>query len=297
MVRIVFLSLFILAAVVRPAAADPVALTHKGLEVSANLKLADGKAVSDGVVLLTHGTLAHNKMEIIAALQDLLAERGISTLAPTLSLGISKRTGMYDCKVTHTHRHADALDEIGLWLNWLKSKGAKHVTLAGHSRGGAQTAWFAATRDDPVVDKVVLIAAATWDAAHAASGFKNAHKADLAGVLATAKALVAAGKGGEVMKGAGVLYCPGADVTASSFAGYYDGNANFDTPSLLPKIAKPVLVAVGSRDTVVPDLPARVRPLADGKKVTYVEIAEADHFFADLYGEDLADAIAAFVKK
>lgn len=296
MVRNVILSLFVLAAAVRPATAESVTETYQGLEVSANLKLAEGKTVSDGVILLLHGTLAHNKMEIIVAQQNLLADRGFSTLAPTLSLGVSKRTGMYDCKVTHTHRQADALDEIGLWLNWLKSQGAKTVTLAGHSRGGAEIAWFAATHDDPVVDKVVLVAPATWDAAHTASGFKATHKADLAGVLAKAKALVAAGKGDEVMKGVGLLYCPGADATAASFVGYYDGGPNFDTPSLLGKIKKPVLVAVGTLDTVVPDIAPRVRPMADGKKIKFVTVADADHFFADLYGEDLADAIAVFLK-
>lgn len=296
MVRIVLLSLLLVAAVVRPAGADAVTLSHKGLDVSANLKLADGKTVADGVVLLTHGTLAHNKMEMIAAQQTALAERGISTLAPTLSLGLSRRAGMYDCKVPHTHRHADALDEIGLWLNWLKAQGAKTVTLAGHSRGGAQTAWFAATHDDPVVDKVVLIAPATWDADKTAKGFASAHKADLAGVLAKAKALVAAGKGAEMMKGVGLLYCPGADASAASFVGYYESNPNFDTPTVLPKIKKPVLVVVGTLDTVVPDIAERVRPTVDGKKVTLVEVAEADHFFRDLFGEDLADAIAAFVK-
>ena len=81
------------------------------------------------VLLMTHGTLAHNKMEIMATLQTLFAERGLSSLAISLSLGLDDRTGMYDCATPHRHRHADALGEIGAWLRWLKEQGAEPVSL------------------------------------------------------------------------------------------------------------------------------------------------------------------------
>jgi len=266
-----------------------------GLTLGATLELADGKTVADGVVLLTHGTLAHNKMEIIVNLQKLLAERGISSLAPTLSLGVDKRTGMYDCKVPATHKHSDAMVEIGLWLGWLKGQGAKDVVLAGHSRGGNQTAWFAARENDPVVSKVVLIAPATWNAKSAAKGFEKTHKQPLAKVYAQARALVDAGKGGEFMKGVGVLYCPGADVTADSFISYYEQDDRRHTPNLLPLIKVPVLVIAGTKDTVVKGLIEAVEPMVDGKKIQLAVIDGAGHFFLDFYAEDAADAIAEFL--
>ncbi|MCK5167633.1 MAG: hypothetical protein KAQ66_09940, partial [Rhodospirillaceae bacterium] len=69
----VFLSVFLIAT---NANAEKVQITAKnGLKLNANLVLADGKKLSDGVVLITHGTLAHNGMEIIVAMQELLAER------------------------------------------------------------------------------------------------------------------------------------------------------------------------------------------------------------------------------
>jgi len=267
-----------------------------GLTLGANLQLADGKTVADGVVLLTHGTLAHNKLEVIVNLQKLLAERAISSLAPTLSLGLDRRTGMYPCAVPATHKHSGAMDEIGLWLGWLKDQGATDVVLAGHSRGGNQTAWFAARTADPVVSKVVLIAPSTWSEQRAAEGFEKTHKQPLGPVLTRAQALVDAGKGDQFMKGVGVLYCPGADVTAASFVSYYQPDARRNTPTLLPLIDKPVLVIGGTEDTVVPDLIEQVEPLVDGEKIQLVVIDGADHFFLDFYVEDAADAIAEFIE-
>jgi len=45
----------------------------------------DGGAGYKGVLLITHGTLAHKDMEIIEALQSALAERGVASLAHTLT--------------------------------------------------------------------------------------------------------------------------------------------------------------------------------------------------------------------
>lgn len=267
-----------------------------GLTLGAELTLAEGKTIADGVVLLTHGTLAHNKMEIIVNLQRLLAERGISSLAPTLSLGVDSRTGMYDCKVPATHKHSDALIEIGFWLNWLKSQGATNVVLAGHSRGGNQTAWFAARENDPVVSKVVLIAPATWSMDETSKSFKKTHNQDLAKVYGEAKAMAESGHGRDLMKGVGVLYCPGADVTADSFLDYYANDDRHHTPNLLGLINKPVLVIAGTEDTVVKGLIDAVTPMADGEKIKLHEIDGAGHFFLDFYVEDAADAMAEFIQ-
>lgn len=149
---------FLFITAIGSANADEIKLEHAGLTLNANLSPAQDDWQSGTVFLITHGTLAHNGMEIIATLQGLLADQGITSLAPTLSLGLDDRHGMYDCAVPHTHKHTDALDEIGVWLGWLKQQGVKQVVLVGHSRGGNQTAWFAAERMDPAVKGVLLIA-------------------------------------------------------------------------------------------------------------------------------------------
>ncbi|MCR4377059.1 MAG: alpha/beta hydrolase [Rhodospirillales bacterium] len=284
-----------MASIVFVHAEDVAIKASSGLALHANLELADGKTMADGVVLLTHGTLAHNKMEIIVALQDALKQRGISSLAPTLSLGVSDRKGMYDCAVPSTHKHSDAFVEIGEWLNWAKEKGAANIVLAGHSRGGNQTAWFAAREPDAAVSKVVLIAPATYDAAKESRGFEKNHKRALKDAMAEAKALVDAGKGDTVLKGMGVLYCPGADVTAASFVSYYQVDERMHTPNLMGTIGKPTLVIAGTEDTVVEGLIDATKPLAEAGTVELVVIDGADHFFRDLFAEDVADAIEAFI--
>lgn len=295
-VKTALVSATFLAASMAVAHAEDVSLNGpESLTLHANVELADGKTMADGLVLLTHGTLAHNNMEIIVALQNALKERGISSLAPTLSLGQSDRTGMYDCAVPHRHKHTDALTEIGLWLDWAKDQGAKDIVLAGHSRGGNQTAWFAARQPDAAVTRVVLIAPATWDAGKTAQGFEKSHNRPLKDAMAEARALVDAGKGDTMLKGMGVLYCPGADVTAASFVSYYQADDRMHTPNLMGMIGKPTLVIAGSQDTVVEGLIDATKPLADAGTLELVVVEGADHFFRDLYAEDVADAIEAFI--
>ena len=50
--------------------AKEVTQTHKGLTLNANLELAAGKTLADGVIVITHGSLAHRGMEIISYLQS-----------------------------------------------------------------------------------------------------------------------------------------------------------------------------------------------------------------------------------
>jgi len=47
------------------AQAEAVQIKKDSLALNGNLSLASGKTVKDGVVLITHGTLAHNGMEVI----------------------------------------------------------------------------------------------------------------------------------------------------------------------------------------------------------------------------------------
>jgi predicted alpha/beta-hydrolase family hydrolase len=273
-----------------------ITLQIKGTTALADLVVPINGSIKKGVLVITHGTQAHKDLELVDALQKALAERGIASLAHTLTLGINKRKGIYDCRKPHTHKHEDALDEIGAWLGWLKGQGAGPVMLLGHSRGGNQTAWYALERGGDVVKKIILMAPATGSSPNrAARSYQARYKADLDQIIQDAKALVSAGKPQEMMSLPGFLYCPDAKVQAGSIVSYYVEDPRRDTPSLLPKLKVPVLVIAGSGDSVVPDVVKRVKPLADGKKIKLEVIDGADHFFLDFYVEDAADLIAAFI--
>lgn len=277
------------------ARGDDVSVEHAGLKLNASWKPAGEDWQSQPVLLMTHGTLAHGRMEIMATLQQLMADAGLSSLSITLSLGQNDRHGMYDCATLHTHRHTDALDEIGVWLHWLKAQGAEQVVLLGHSRGGNQTAWFAAERDDPVISKVVLIAPQTWSEQQDASGYEKRYGEPLGKLLAQAQAQVDAGNGNAEIKTRGFIYCPDATATADAVLSYYRPEPRMDTPSLLPKIGKPVLVIAASEDESVRGLPERLAPQAEQGGIELVVIDGADHFFRDLYADEVLEAIQAFI--
>lgn len=275
--------------------AEEVTLSHGGVKLNANLALAPGKTLAAGVVLITHGTLAHNGMETISALQQAFKDQGRNTLAINLSLGLDNRHGMYECATPHTHRHTDALDEIGAWLGWLKQQGAKEVVLLGHSRGGNQTAWFAAERPDPAVKAVVLLAPMTWSEDYAAKDYQTRYGKPLKPALERAQTLVKAGKGGALLQHTDFIYCTDTSANAAAFVSYYAPDLRQDTPHLLPKIARPTLVIAGSEDTVVADIAQKTQLLADGKRLQLKVIEGADHFFRDLYADEVAEAVGAFL--
>ncbi|NNE24587.1 MAG: alpha/beta hydrolase [Rhizobiales bacterium] len=260
----------------------------------ADLTVPDGKTLADGVLVLAHGTLAHKDMELIEALQGLMAERGVATLAPSLTFGLDRRTGMYDCAVPSVHRHEDAVTEIAAWVGWLRGQGAKTISMFGHSRGGNQAATYSA--GNKAIGKLVLLAPAMGRSANEhAAGFKRRFKTDLAPLMAKADELIKAGRGDELIDVPGFIYCPAGKASAASLKSYYGGAPEQLTLSQLGKVAAPVLVIAGSADQVVPDVPAKIGKIADDDKVTLKIIDDAGHMFLDFYAEDAADLIADFL--
>ena len=269
-------------------------IPYNNFTLNGNLELAEGKSLKDGIILITHGTLAHNKMEIIASLQQILTERGINTLAINLSLGINNRHGMYDCGITHTHKHVDALHEISAWVTWLKEKGANKIVLAGHSRGGNQTARYLIQKKSSGVAGAVLIAPSIWEKQKAERTYYDRHKIPLNSLLNRMKRDITEKKGNKIHKNLGFMHCNNSPVTASAFIGYYGNDKHFDTPTVLKIVKRPVLVIAGSADTIVKNLPERMREITN-QNIKFSIVEGADHFFLDFYIEDAADEIEFFL--
>lgn len=294
MIRLFSFALLI-AVLSLPANAGEVKIKHGGLTLNANLNVAPGKTLADGVVLMVHGTLAHKDMEIMRMLQDILVERGYNNLSINLGLSQNDRRGMYDCASEHRHMNDDAVVEIGLWVDWLKSKGAGPITVLGHSRSGNQVARYLMGKPDKSVKRGVLVAPGLGGAdGYLENGYEKSHKAPLEPILANAEALVKAGKGDELLKGVGLIYCRDAKVAAATFVDYYRFKTERDTTAIVNRIKLPVLVVAASNDKVNPRLIEKMKGKAKGN-VRMVVIEDAGHFFRDLYGEDLTDAIAEFI--
>ncbi len=278
--------------------AESVGFKYNGTRLQGNLEKSDNWPAGP-VILLTHGTLAHNRMEIISSLQELFAENGISSLAINLSLGLNDRASrMYDCKTAHTHKHTDAVNEIGAWVEWLRFEDVKDIVLLGHSRGGNQTAWYASEQPDKTISQVVLLAPQTWSAEYAKKSYKQRYGKELQPILDKAMALVKAGKGKEMLEHVDFIYCKDTSVSAETFVNYYAPDPRMDTPYLLSKIQLPVLLFVGTEDKVVKDLQQKLKALpAKPEKLEVVIVEGADHFFRDLYAEEVVEKILQTIGK
>ncbi len=299
--RRLLLSLGLIWVATSPAPAEEVSTRFRGLSLLGNLELAEGKGLESGVSVVVHGTLAHRGMEIIAALQQHLKTRGVSTLAITLSLGVDRRTGFFDCGALHAHRPLDASDEIDAWIGWLKNNGATDIALIGHSVGGNQVAVYAAERNDPSLGSIVLLAPTTYESARVAERYKARFGAELSELLAGAQAKVRAGSAVERMSGIGFLNCENATATAGSIVAWYGPDPGRHTPTLLRGMVPRTLVIVAGNDEIVPDLGEAVLPLVRDAgrgrgEIRVQTIDGADHFFRALFIEDAADIVAEWLK-
>ncbi len=293
-------ALLIAAAVPAVAAEKEIFLPHASVAGKPNLlgklTLAENKTLADGVVLMLHGTMAHNEMGIMRQFGRQFNDQGFNTLAVNFSLGLDGRRGMFDCALPSDHRAEDALAEIGAWLDWLKRQGAGSVVLFGFSRGGHQAAWFAAGTPHPLVKTVVLLAPAIARDLAEPERYRARFNAPIEPLLAQANDLVKAGKGGTRLDKVGFLNCDQTAVSAAAFRSYYGLAAQNDTPELLKRIATPTLVVIAGGDEIVRDAENRLSPSIDGKRVRKAVVPGADHFFHNLYGEDAMDAILSFLR-
>ncbi|WP_179117302.1 alpha/beta fold hydrolase [Solemya velum gill symbiont] len=215
----------------------------------------------------------------------------------SLSLGLSERTGMYDCPVPHNHKHTDAIEEIGLWQQWLTGQGVDSIILLGHSRGGNQTAWYASElKEGSPVKGTVLIAPASNGFDYLAADYKKRYEVDLAPLVEKANKLVADGKGDTMMENVDFIYCQKTSATAASFANYYADDPRMETTYILKEFSQPVMVFAGSEDTVVVNLEEKIEALGEKENIQMSVIDGADHFFRDLHAEDLADETVEFIE-
>ncbi|TVP84840.1 MAG: alpha/beta hydrolase [Thioalkalivibrio sp.] len=274
-------------------AAERVTLEHDGLTLIGHLQSAADPA--DGVILMLHGTLAHGRMETMAAVQDLLADHGLNSLSVNLSYGIDAREGMFECDRPITHGVQDHFRELDAWAGWLQSEGFGPLTLLGHSRGGNQMARYVQEWVSDDIRSLVLVAPSTYEPERAAASYDAQSDLPLVVRLDQARELMRMGQQETMLQDVRFLYCESLDVSPRAFLGYYDPAEGHDTPTVLDGIEVPTLVVIGSEDDVVPDLPERMAALEDADAVSTTTIDGAGHFFRDFFADDVADAVAEFV--
>jgi len=289
--RSIVLCLFALSSTV--VVAKEIVLDFKGRLLNADLQFVTNKTLKDGVILITHGGLAHRDQETIAHMSSLLNERGYNTLAINLSLGICNRHGMYDCEQAHRHTNDEVMDELASWFEWLSKQGATDIVVLGHSRGGAQVARFAARHLPHKAHAVVLMAPST--AMNAGKGYVTRYQKPLDPLLARAKALQEQGKGETLIHNTNMMHCRDTTVSANSIVSNYGEDDLLDAPTMLKEIKEPTLIVIAGDDEVVIDLGKELVELQKRPNIKVEVVDGSGHFFRDLNGEDAADMVDAFL--
>ena len=288
------LSAILLLSISHTLQAGEVTLKYQNLRLNANLELAESKELKDGVVLMMHGLLGHNRMEIQDTAQQALLQNGQSSLAINLSLGIDNRHGFFDCSKPQLHVQEDAIGEIKAWVAWLRSQGVKNITLMAHSRGANQAMVYAVEHIDPEIKLLVFLAPGT--VMDSKLLFEGRFGKDFLAILDRANHLITQNRGREIMENTDFMYCPQAPVSAQSFKSYYDDKETFrNFPSFLPRISVPALIITGTADERQPDIAKHVKPYIDGKMVQLKVVEGAGHFFMDFNIEDAMDFAVEFI--
>ncbi|MDH5436194.1 MAG: alpha/beta hydrolase, partial [Gammaproteobacteria bacterium] len=151
-------------------------------------------------------------------------------------------------------------------------------------------------RPDSSVEKVILIGPTTWDKERADQYYQRAYKKDIAPIIAQAKKLLMDGGSETWIEHVDFVYCRDTKAQAASFISYHGDEPRLNTSFHLPKIKVPVLVFAGTEDSLVTNVIEETEPFADGKKIKLIKIEGADHFFRDLYTDDIVEHIIEFIK-
>jgi pimeloyl-ACP methyl ester carboxylesterase len=277
------------------SAAEMLRLDEQTPALSGRLSASDSWPAGD-VALILHGTLSQRDTEIIRSLETLLSEQGVSTLAINLSLGVADRQAAFSCDGPHRHREQDASSELRRWIDWLEAQGVEDLTLIGHSRGANQIAAYVYESADARVARMILIAPPQWNPEDSAAAYAARHGEPLAPLIEKAEQQITAGKGDQLLpKEVGLLYCDNTRASAESFLSYYRNDPLRDTPTLLGKMSASTLVIAGSEDDIAKDLPSAMA--ARAPDVELVEIEGADHFFRDLYADELVEIAVEFIEQ
>jgi pimeloyl-ACP methyl ester carboxylesterase len=289
------LLLSLLLLILNPLRAEEVTVPFKDITLNANLEIAEGKQLSDGVVLIVHSFLSHNRMEIIDASQTALLDNDQSSLAINLSLGVDNRRGFYDCMVPISHKLSDAMDELDTWISWLQQQGVSKVTLMGHSISANQILTYAAQRKNPAVNALILLAPNTIGHPASPERYAEEYGSDLIATLERAQVIIADGNPQQLMEETDYGFCPKTAVTADAFYDFYRQDNEFWNAHLfLPKVDVPVLVVAASEDERQPKIGEHVKPYVDDERVFLTVIEGAGHFFRDLNIEEAVEAAVEF---
>lgn len=276
--RLIVFSILVSASIYQPLFAEIIEVRLP----SGKLATADLRAGKPGqaTVLLMHGFLQTREFQTVSRLADGIANAGFTTLSPTLSLGISRRTRSLACEAAHHHTLEQDVAEIAFWVDWLARHKPGPVIIVGHSYGSLQSLIYAANKPAATLRQVIALSLVD---AERPSDARTA-------MLNEAKTSVAKKETGLLNYTLG--YCKKYVATPQSFLSYANLQRN-DILQLSRKIKVPVEVIMGGNDDRMGEgWTEKLR--AAGNQVQVIE--GANHFFDAEHEFDVLDAVISLLK-
>ena len=261
---------------------------HDGLTLNAkfstNLK-------NDSVYMIVHGTRGFKTMEIVKSLEQKIFFKGHDVLSINLSYGINNRNDSFlSCDIEHTHNEYESVREIINWYRYLLSKNYKTITLVGHSRGGFNIIQAAEIIGNKDLELHLL--APTVDTYEGTKDYYSAeHNLPYDQVIQNNDEYIIS----ERYPSINFLFCQDARVSSITFRSYLDFSENrskypftFDILKLLHKSNYNVAIYSGSADEILLDSYKTFESI-DKANITHYIIDDGDHFFRDIYLDDVID--------
>ena len=266
---------------------------YQNEEIKINANLYTSPSVNKNIIILSHGTRGHQNMEIIKSFSTTLNDNGFDVLTPNYSFGISNRDSIFlPCDIRHTHISEMSIKEIIHWFNYAIKNNYQRIIFAGHSRGGQDTLnAYKYIKEylsnyQEYIDSLILLAPLTDSRQDNFNKILNESNVNLTELSKLDK--------NQFIK-SNFLMCENADVKISSLLSYYDILSEDESIQILLGLNKPVYIFTAMQDSFVPETYERLKEI-DKNNIKLFNIEDSDHFFRDLYLDEIIDYLIEFIE-
>lgn len=260
-----------------PSRATIVELKVQPNNLIATAEFKSGKADMPAVILI-HGFLQTRESPTIRRLADELSNIGYTTLTPTLTLGVSRRSQSLGCEAIHTHTMQSDSKETEEWISWLTAKGYKNIVLVSHSRASTQLLHYLSGKPAASVKKGILLSFVDDD-------FRaiNDKKQEM-----TAFAQQKSKNADKSLYPFKTSFCNKYMSTADGYLSYFDSSRSKALKTLKASKRPVDIIFGGMDDRMGKDWPDMLK--AAGQHVTIIK--EGNHFFDDLAEFELLETVS-----
>ena len=249
---------------------------------------------NESIFLILHGTRGYKGMEIISSLSERLYEEGHDTLSINLSYGINNREDTFlPCDIKHQHNEYESISEIITWYNYLLLKGYKEINFIGHSRGAFNIVQSLALLGNENKVNSYLLAPVLDTYEGTKTYYENELNIPYDSIINSNEFFFISDKYSNI----NFLFCQDVIVSSETFKSYLDFSKKenqypytFGILDLLDDIDSQITIISGTDDEILLDSYKRFANI-NKDNIKFVAIEGGDHFFRDLYLDEVIDII------